>query len=515
VSDSPSAIEPSTLLLVDDDELDRMSVRRALRAGGVGAQILEAPDATRGLELLRSTKVDCAFLDFNMPGRDGLWLVKEARAQGIRTPLIVLTGQGDERTAVELMKAGASDYLAKASITPERVASGLRQALRVFEVEDALRQSEQRVRLAVEATKLGTWDFDPASGRIDLSDRCKQLFGMRPEMAGTYESFLARLHPDDRERTDSAVRRALDPASGGEYDIEYRTIGIDPTVERWLRATGRAFFDEAGRALRLIGTAQDIGERKQLEVQRTRLFEAERLAREGAEAASRMREDLIAIVSHDLRNPLSVITMSAALLPAAIVPDATGRAVKLVETITRSADRMKRLISDLLDVASIDGGGLVVQVEPHDASGLLHDAVEMLLPVAADKSILLDARDVPSGLQVMADKERVLQVLSNLVGNAIKFTSEGGSISVGAQVDGASIRFSVADTGRGISEEQMPHLFDRYWQAKKDGRLGIGLGLSIAKGIVEAHGGKIWAESVLGKGTTFRFTLRRTDLEAG
>jgi PAS domain S-box-containing protein len=509
VSAGPDQLSGLRLLIVDDDEVDRMSLRRALRAAGVEAEILEAADAPRGLELMRAQKIDCTFLDVNMPGRDGLWLVCEVRAQGVSTPLIVLTGQGDERTAVELMKAGASDYFSKASGSPERVAASLRHALRVFAAEDALRRSEQRLRLAIEATQLGTWDYLPPTGRLEWSVRCKALFGMRADADVDYPTFLSAVHPEDRAHVDDAVKAALTPASGGSYDIEYRTIGVSDGIERWLRATGRAFFDDHGQATRFVGTVQDIGERKQLDVQRARLLEAERVARERAEAASRMREDLVAIVSHDLRNPLSAITMSTTLLRAALPVD--SRATKLLETIARSSERMKRLISDLLDMASIDAGRLAVDPQPQAAGVLLQEVVEMLQPLASDKSLRLEASEITPGLAARADRERIVQVLSNLVGNAIKFTREGGSIVLSACRDGDAMRFSVSDTGQGISAEQMHHLFDRYWQAKRDGRLGIGLGLSIAKGIVEAHGGRIWAESSAGQGTTFHFTLPAAD----
>jgi PAS domain S-box-containing protein len=484
-----------------------MSLRRALRAGGFQGELIEAPDATRGVEVLRSQKVDSVFLDFNMPGRDGLWFVREARSQGVRTPLIVLTGQGDEHTAVELMKAGASDYFSKANVVPERVLASLRNALRVVEAEDALRQSEQRLRLAVEATALGTFDFNPITGELDWSERCKALFGLPAQAKVNYDIFLSGLHPEDRVRADEAVQAALQPGGKGAYDVEYRTVGLNDRVQRWVRATGRAFFDETGRALRFIGTVQDIGDRKQLDEKRAQLLEAERVARARAEEASRMREDLVAIVSHDLRNPLSAITTSAELMRMTLPAEALAKGAKRLETITRSAERMKRLISDLLDVASIDAGHLSVETQAQSSGALLEDVIEMLQPVAADKSIRLSAEDTPPSLWVQADKDRVLQVLSNLVGNAIKFTREAGLITLRAERHDREVRFLVSDTGQGVSEDHLPHLFDRYWQAKKDGRLGIGLGLSIAKGIVEAHGGTIWAESTVGKGTTFHFTL--------
>lgn len=500
------------LLVVDDDMLDRKSIRRALVAGGVDAEIVEASDAEHGLELLASEPVDAVLLDFDMPRRDGLWLVREARRRGVRCPLIVLTGQGDEQIAVELMKAGATDYVAKATITPERAVQSLRHALRVTEVERALRESEERAQLAVEALQLGTWDLEPTSGKLRLSDRCRALLCISPDEEATYERLLESVHPADAERTRGAVERALQPASGGGYDMEFRVLSPCGSLERWLRATGKVFFNEAGRPLRFIGTVQDIDEQKQLEAQRARLFEAERSAREQAEAASRMREDLVAIVSHDLRNPLSSISMSAEVLQAIVSSDASPQLRRPLETIVRSVGRMKRLISDLLDVASIDAGGLSVHKEPHEATVLMREAIEMMLPIAVEKSLLLEFEPTAVMFQVAVDKERILQVFSNLIGNAIKFTREGGRIGLGVTTKCADfVEFRVTDTGQGVSEEHLTHIFDRYWQAHQEGRMGIGLGLSIVKGIIEVHQGEIRAESTLGKGTTFYFTLPRVN----
>src|SRR5690606_25277928 len=472
----------------------------------------EAGDAERGLELLASEPVDAVLLDFNMPRRDGLWLVREARRRGVRCPLIVLTGQGDEQIAVELMKAGATDYVAKTTITPERAVQSLQHALRVTEVERALRESEERAQLAVEALQLSTWDLEPTSGKLRLSDRCRALLCISLNENATYERLLESVHPQDVEPTRLGLERALQPESGERYDMEFRVLSQCSGVERWLRATGKVFFNEVGRPLRFIGTVQDIDEQKQLEAQRARLFEAERSAREQAEAASRMREDLVAIVSHDLRNPLSSISMSAEVLQAITSTEGSSQFRRPLETIVRSVGRMKRLISDLLDVASIDAGGLSVHKERHDVTALMREGIEMMLPMAVEKSLLLECESTATPLEVSVDKERILQVFSNLIGNAIKFTREGGRIGLAAAARCADfVEIRVTDTGQGVSEEHLTHICDRYWQAQKEGRMGIGLGLSIVKGVIEAHHGEIHAESTLGKGTMFYFTLLRVN----
>jgi signal transduction histidine kinase len=238
------------------------------------------------------------------------------------------------------------------------------------------------------------------------------------------------------------------------------------------------------------------------------------LEREAAEAerriAAEMRDDLLAIVSHDLRNPLSAITGAAAMLLADVTGrDDGGATARWVGMIDRNARRMTTMISDLLDFESLRGGGLSVDVAEHDLSSVLGEIVDMMKPQAKVKSLQLTAQAQP-GLKGWFDRDRTLQVLSNLVGNAVKFTAEGGSIVVGAGVstDG-DVRVFVRDTGAGIPAEDLAHIFERHWQAKRSDRRGIGLGLSIAKGLVEAQGGELWVESERGRGTTFSFTIAR------
>lgn len=234
---------------------------------------------------------------------------------------------------------------------------------------------------------------------------------------------------------------------------------------------------------------------------------SEHAARAVAEAAVATREELLALVSHDLRNPLNVIVNCAYVLQRTTLGGSEGdRVHKSAETILRSTDRMVRLIADLLDLAQIQAGKLAIEQKPQDAEGLIHEGVETLRPLAALKNLKLEGMS-SEGLQVHCDRERVLQILSNLVGNAIKFTPPGGTIFVEAIANGQEARFSVRDTGQGISEVELPRIFDRFWQAQSNNHAGIGLGLSIVKGLVEAHGGRPWVESKLGAGTTFFFSL--------
>lgn len=238
-------------------------------------------------------------------------------------------------------------------------------------------------------------------------------------------------------------------------------------------------------------------------------FENARLYDE-AKQAIRARDDVLAVVSHDLGNPLSAIRIGTTLLLKHRPPeeDAAG-GWRHLEGIRQSVEQMERLIHSLLEVKRLEAGHLVLDRRSHRPAHLIRAAAEALAPLAEARRIRLEHRCADSTPPVLADRERVLQVFSNLIGNALKFTGEAGRVMVEATAQGAEVRFAVADTGVGIEPDALPHIFDRFWKAKREGGdgPGIGLGLAICKGIVEAHGGRIWAESEPGNGTTVHFTL--------
>ena len=217
---------------------------------------------------------------------------------------------------------------------------------------------------------------------------------------------------------------------------------------------------------------------------------------------------MLGVVAHDLRNPLSTILMQASVLKRH-GPEPERRSQKPVEVIQRAAKRMNRLIQDLLDVALMEAGQLTIERARLSAGGLIVEAVDMQRPLASSSSLELRVEVDPDVPEVWGDRDRLLQVFENLIGNAIKFTKAGGRITAGAASRDDEVVFWVADTGCGIASENLPRVFDRFWQATRAGRQGAGLGLPITKGIVEAHGGRIWVESTAGSGSTFFFTIPR------
>lgn len=283
-----------------------------------------------------------------------------------------------------------------------------------------------------------------------------------------------------------------------------RSLMIVPLVARG-RTLGAITFATTELSGRRYGPAdltlaEDLAGRAALTIDNARLYKE-------AQQAAQARDEVLAIVSHDLRNPLNVISLGAASLLKRL--PGSEEAVswrKQADLVRRSADRAIRLIQDLLEVAKLEAGRLSVERQPEDACRLVDEVVELHRPLAEARGLKLE-REVEESLPaVLADRSRVLQVFSNLIGNAVRYTPEGGLVTVRARSEGAEVRFCVSDTGKGIAPENLPHLFERYWQAKSS-QEGAGLGLPIAKGIVEAHGGRMGVESEPGRGSTFFFTL--------
>ena len=248
-----------------------------------------------------------------------------------------------------------------------------------------------------------------------------------------------------------------------------------------------------------LSLAADLARRAAVVVEHARLFHE-------AQQATRARDDVLAVVAHDLRNPLNTVSMAVTLMLESTPPERVQER-RQVEIVRRAADRMNRMVQDLLDVKRMESGRLTIDARPEPPSALINDTIDMLRPLAAGSTIRLETSIDERLPPVLADAARVQQVLSNLVGNAVKFTPRNGRITVCAERIDGEVRFGVIDTGPGIPPEQVPHIFGRFWQAKTSDRRGIGLGLAIAKGIVEAHNGRIWVESHVGLGSTFYFTL--------
>lgn len=232
------------------------------------------------------------------------------------------------------------------------------------------------------------------------------------------------------------------------------------------------------------------------------------LERHRADSAIGSRDDFLGMVSHDLRNMLGAMALSATSLSTIRCQGEVASALaRTAQRIQHYTARMDRLVGDLLDVVSIEAGRLALRPARHMPGELLSETAEVFLAIAGRKDISIQIDERAGAPTLNYDRERILQVLANLVGNAVKFTPKGGKILLRLEPDGDGVRFAVADTGIGIAPEKLQRIFDRFWQADERGQAGVGLGLYISKCIVDAHHGRIWVDSRLGEGSTFYFTL--------
>ena len=327
--------------------------------------------------------------------------------------------------------------------------------------------------------------------------------------------------PDAREPQPVSVEDTeTDPAWVNYRDIfraeGIRALAFIPLIHQrrligklmLYRDTPRAF---GPREIQLTSTiavhvAQAVA-RTHAERELARAYREEREARVRADEATRAREEILSVVSHDLRNPLGTVMMGASTLLAMDVGDKGQRVRTVADRIHRQAERMARMIDDLVDFAGIQAGRLALTRSSHQPGEIIAAARELFGPLAHERGLQFEARTAPGLPAIDCDSERALQVMSNLVANALKVTPRGGHIAIGAEPRDQEIVFFVRDTGPGIEPDELPNLFERFWRSKQSQYKGAGLGLSIARGIVDAHGGRIWAESQPGTGSTFYFSL--------
>ncbi|WP_017297478.1 hybrid sensor histidine kinase/response regulator [Nodosilinea nodulosa] len=391
------------ILLVDDDAVDRMAICRALDRADLAIQVTEVNNAEEAIARLSNFSYDCVFLDYRLPEQDGLSLIRQWRAEGVTIPLVVLTGQGDEQIAVDLMKAGASDYLIKTRVSPDRLALLLRNALRVYE-------AEQR-----EATALA-----------QLQQTNVLLLKQNEEL-------------EDQRRF--------------------------------------------------------------IEDQNLKLIEA-----------YRVKSEFLATMSHELRTPLNAILGFSQILDSQSKGPLTSHQAEMVKRIFTNGKNLLNLVNDILDLSKLEAQRLTLTPTSVDLHGLVKATLSDLRSLADGKALTLESTLSLTDPVVIHDEHRLRQVLINLVSNAIKFT-DYGQVRVGlTDSEPGQITLSVEDTGIGIAEEQLPHIFEAFRQVDQSirrQRPGTGLGLAIVQSLVAVMGGTIAVSSQPGQGTTFIVTLPR------
>jgi signal transduction histidine kinase/CheY-like chemotaxis protein len=357
--------------------------------------------------------------------------------------------------------------------------------------EEEARRSAERLHFALDAASMGTWDWDLRTNEVQWSDNLADIHGLPPgAFDGTFASYEREIHPDDRPRVFASVQRAL--SEKVPHDVEYRIVAPDGTV-RWCEGKGRVEYLD-GRPARMSGVCMIVTRRKEAELARL----------EAAEESGRVKDQFLATLSHELRTPLNAILGWVQMLQKGEVPPAQAKLA--IDVVARNARLQAQLIDDILDVSRIVTGKLEIERTPVSVAQVLETVCADIAPAVAAKHLTLTTHLADNLAAIEGDPKRLHQIFNNVLSNAVKFTPEGGLISLSCRADGERVRIEVRDSGIGIEPEFLPYIFDRFRQADSRSTRthgGLGLGLAIARHLVEPHGGTISARSDgAGKGTT-------------
>ena len=515
-------------MVVDDEVYARTALAELLRQEGY--EVATAPDAFRALDALASFTPDLVLTDLMMPDMDGIELTKRLRAALDPVAVVVMTADEAVGSAIDAMRAGAFDYLTKPIhydelllvidrvfeyLRMQREARQAREAERfLFDAAVTLSASLETAEVVSTVARMGVprlgelclvdvvskddrphrvaWAHaDPTTQRdldrtLEGTDRTSFVPGLVAEVIATGRSMLVPTvaHLPLARRLE--MREAL---------IVPLTLGTRQLGAMTFCTTGEGRYSD-----REIALAEELARRSALAIEHARLYEE-------ARRAIALRDETLAIVSHDLRAPLQTIVLAGALLRE----DETraGRWTKghTIERIEHAAERMDRLIGDLIDIASIDAGQLSIVTKPHAVAAIVDESTASFEALASVCRVKLTVEASARAAQISCDRDRVMQVITNLLGNAFKVTTPGDVVCLRAKVREREVVFSVSDTGPGIALADQQHLFERYWRSPTASYRGTGLGLAIAQGIVAAHRGRIWVDSELGRGATFHFAL--------
>jgi len=538
-------LEVVRVLLVEDNPGDARLIREILmRARGAQFELERVERLSTALERLHTGGIDAILLDLTLPDSSGLDTFFKIHARAPRVPITVLSGFDDEVVAIRAVREGAQDYLVKGQVDRNLLVRALRYAIERKRSEDALQRHDAILRTVSHAAEqfLKTSDLEQHIAvvlrELGLATNVSRVYIAENHWAEDGVLITTRLHEwtapafqdqDDQLEVDTSLLAAglgrWELALGRGQLIYGNAADFEPQEQAYLDCrgvistvlapvfVGREWWGYVG--LEDCTTARDWPD-VELDgitaaagilgaaIQKKRSEDAEK-------RVAQMKDDFIATVSHELRTPLFALQGFLELLRSGKVQVETTRQ-EFLATAAQNAQRLMALVNDLLDISRLESGRTKLDMASLDVGDLISETLESLRSLASEKQITL-TREVtePEGcLTVVADRAKLRQVLVNLVGNAVKFSSPQQSVVVSAAPDGDNVKIAVTDHGPGVAKEDLPRLFSKFYQAEKPLTRttgGAGLGLYISKQIIEAHGGAMGVESVLGEGSTFYFVV--------
>jgi len=489
---------PTQILNVDDNDGARYAKTRILLSAGF--DVVEAANGTDALDMVKRLSPALVLLDVKLPDINGIEVCRRIKAESDSSSVLVLqtsaalTGRADKIRGLE---GGADNYLA-APIEADELIANVNALLRMRRIQVDLRDSEERFRQLTDNIDDVFWMFSvPGRELVYVSPAYATVWGSSAESLRELPGgWLEALHADDKARMVGRWERL---AEEPHYDEEFRIHGADGQL-RWVRDRLFAVRNSRGVVYRVARMSSDITARKEMEgLLRT---------------ADSNKNQFLATLAHELRNPLSPIRNAAALLGAS-GDGAAERQARARDVITRQVDHLAHLVDDLLDVARISEGKIVLRNEEVDLKGVIAQAIETAAPLIAARQHHLDVRQPNEDIWVMGDPVRLAQSVGNLLHNAAKFTRSGGAIVLGVELLGADadqrVRISVRDNGIGIDADNLPRIFGMFAQAAVPpdrAPEGLGIGLSLVSHLAELHGGRLEADSPgIDQGSTFTIEL--------
>jgi signal transduction histidine kinase/DNA-binding NarL/FixJ family response regulator len=537
---------PIPVLLIEDNPGDARLLRALLEETGSSQfELVHVDRFSEALKRLSEARFDVILLDLSLPDAHGVDTIDRLGSHAQRTAIVVLTGLNDEETAIKALQQGAQDYLIKGQADGHSLGRALRYAIQRHKAEESLKERNRELmvlrkisetilasldlnlvleQILEQAIYIGAFDLgnirlleanddtlevSVAKGYRDPENVLSHRKVSRTNEGAQSTHFREQIfeEPCIEEHVQSCAGLRTMKREGVEafVQVPVRTEGKVLGIIQLASRTARKFTDEE------VNLWETIGNQMGVAVQRAQLYEQIKRQAQELERASKQQADFSAMIAHDLRSPLMNITGVAEVMLDGMFGNVTDEQRKWLLRIQANSHSLVDLVSDFLDVSKLESGYVDVNREIVDVSALIQKSVEGYRLLALGKKIRIKEALATSLPSIPADPRRLDQVLSNLISNALKFTSDDGEVEIGATLaQDAAMNVWVRDTGEGIPADEMAEVFQKYRQGgngRQSRHKGTGLGLVICKMIIEAHGGKIWVESEEAKGTTFYFSL--------
>ena len=349
--------------------------------------------------------------------------------------------------------------------------------------EEKLKDNEARLSLALEAGEIGVWDWDIVSNKIKWTDKVYQIHEVeRNSFDGDFVSYITRIYPEDKTRVEEAIQLALENKTS--YNIEFRIITATGNI-KWVFTRAKVLFDN-DKAVRMLGATVDITKRKELEKQ---------------------KDEFLSIASHELKTPVTTLKAYGQVLQMVFQQKGDADSATALKKMDSQINKLTSLISNLLDATKIQSGKLMMKEEEYDLNELLNEIIDELQLTTPNHTMI---KEIGKLKKICGDKERIGQVITNLITNAIKYSPQSDKIIIKTEISDESILFSIQDFGVGIANEKQDKVFEQFFRVSSEKEKtfpGLGLGLYISSEIIKRQNGKIWLESAEGKGSTFYFSI--------